>query len=165
MASSIHLHIQRELDSYTHTHTHTQAANLLQASKKPPSADEPQSVFSSCAKLNSLQINTLLHNCSLTEGEMAVNPVFASELVILARSHRDEALQNDGLEINLEEDPNLELPFLIPQLGYSCDTIRGIPPGLQDYFEPMISAGETDIRVMQLFVHIPYFLDFFPPLN
>ena len=83
---------------------------------------------------------------------MAVNPVFANELVILAQSHRDEALQNDGLELNLEEDPNLELPFLIPQLGYSCDTIRGIPPGLQDYFEPMISAGETDTRVMQPFV-------------
>lgn len=84
---------------------------------------------------------------------MAVNPVFASELVILAQSHRDEALQNDGLELNLEEDPNLELPFLIPQLGYSCDTIRGIPPGLQDYFEPMISAGEIiDTRVVQPFV-------------
>ena len=83
---------------------------------------------------------------------MAVNPVFASELVILAQSHRDEALQNDGLELNLEEDPNLELPFLIPQLGYSCDTIRGIPPGLQDYFEPMISAGKTDTQVMQPFI-------------
>lgn len=99
-------------------------------------------MFATCSKLNSQQVSTLLHNCSLSEGEVAVNPAFASELIVLAQAHRDEALQNDGLEINLEEDPNLELPFLIPQQGYSCDNIVGIPPGLQDYFEPMISAGE-----------------------
>jgi len=124
-----------------------QAANLLQASKKLPSVQDAQNVFATCSKLNSQQVSTLLHNCSLSEGEVAVNPAFASELIVLAQTHRDEALQNDGLEINLEEDPNLELPFLIPQQGYSCDNIVGIPPGLQDYFEPMISAGLCKMTV------------------
>ena len=136
---------------------HLQAANLLQASKKLPSAQDAQNVFATCSKLNSQQVSTLLHNCSLSEGEVAVNAVFAGEIIVLAQTHRDEALQNDGLEVNLEEDPNLELPFLIPQQGYSSDSIAGIPPGLQEYFEPMISAGKSQkyvrIHHMRLLVY------------
>ena len=132
-------HITHVSHVHAHTHTHTQAANLLQAAKKLP--EEAQAVFATCPKLNSRQIDTLLHHCSLSEGDMAVNQAFAKELILLAQAHTDEALKNDGMEIKLEEDPNLELPFLVPQQGYSCDTIRGMPPGLQDYLEPMISAG------------------------
>ena len=72
-----------------------------------------------------------------------MNQSLAAELILLAQAHVDSALQHDGLEVNLEEDPNLELPFLIPQQGYSCDGIRGLPSGLQDYLEPTISAGRS----------------------
>ena len=61
---------------------------------------------------------------------------------MLAQTHTDVNLQNEGMELKLEEDPNLELPFLIPLGGYSSDSLRGIPLGLQDYLDPMISSGE-----------------------
>ena len=43
--------------------------------------------------------------------------------------------------MTLAEDPNLELPFLIPEQGYSCDTMRGLPMGLEEYLEKAINAG------------------------
>ena len=43
--------------------------------------------------------------------------------------------------MTLAEDPNLELPFLIPEQGYSCDTMRGLPMGLEEYLEQPINAG------------------------
>lgn len=47
----------------------------------------------------------------------------------------------DGQEVYLQEDPNLELPFLIPEHGYSCDTMRGVPVGLEEYLEVAITSG------------------------
>ena len=76
-----------------------------------------------------------------------MNQAFSEELMLLAQSHVSDLTQGDGTELNLEEDPNLELSFLIPQHGYSCDTFRGIPPGLQDFLEPMISGGELHISI------------------
>ena len=118
---------------------HLQAANLLHAVKKLP--DDAQSVFATCSALNSVQISTLLRHCSVAEGEHAVNAGFTEEMVRLAKVHTDEAVLSGGMELNLEEDPNLELKFHIPQHGYSSDSIWGIPPGLQDYLDPLISAG------------------------
>ena len=63
------------------------------------------------------------------------------ELIRLAQVHTDVALTIEGKDVHLEEDPNLELPFMIPQDGFSCDSTCGVPPGLKDYLEPVISAG------------------------
>ena len=116
-----------------------QAANLLQADKNLK--EEAQSVFTTCSKLNSRQVSTILRHCSVAEGEHAVNPSFSEEVIRLAKVLTDEPLLSAGMELNLEEDPNLELKFYIPQQGYSSDSIWGIPPGLQDYLDPFISAG------------------------
>ena len=116
-----------------------QAANLLQADKKLK--EDAQSVFATCSKLNSVQISTILRHCSVAEGEHAVSTGFSDEMVRLAKVHTDEQVLSTGMELNLEEDPNLELKFHIPQQGYSSDSIWGIPPGLQDYLDPFISAG------------------------
>ncbi len=72
---------------------------------------------------------------------MTVNQGFVEAMIVLAEGHMDQLLQNDGMEVNLEEDPNLELPYVVPHMGYSCDSIQGLPIGLQDFLEPMISAG------------------------
>ena len=128
------------MNVYTSTFVFLQAANLLQADKKLP--DEAKSVFTTCSKLNSVQIGTILHHCSVVEGEHLVNTGFIEEMVRLAKIHTDEALLSNGMELNLEEDPNLELKFHIPQQGYASDSIWGIPPGLQDYLDPLISAGK-----------------------
>ena len=44
--------------------------------------------------------------------------------------------------MRLEEDPDLHLPFLLPEDGYSCDTIRGIPNGLPEFVSQL---GNTSI--------------------
>jgi afadin len=54
----------------------------------------------------------------------------------------DEQIKSDGRDVHLEEDPDLQLPFLLPEDGYSCDTIRGIPNGLGEFVEPLARAGE-----------------------
>jgi hypothetical protein len=52
------------------------------------------------------------------------------QVVRVAEHMEDEQIKSDGRDVHLEEDPYLQLPFLIPEDGYSCDTIRGIPNGL-----------------------------------
>ena len=124
---------------YMHVVVHVQAANLLQADKKL--TEDAQCVFATCSRLNSLQISTILRHCSVAEGEHAVSAGFSEEMIRLAKVHTDDPILSNGMELNLEEDPNLELKFHIPQQGYASDSIWGIPPGLQDYLDPLISAG------------------------
>jgi hypothetical protein len=45
------------------------------------------------------------------------------------------------LQVRLEEDPDLHLPFLLPEDGYSCDTIRGVPNGLPEFVSQLGNAG------------------------
>ncbi len=107
--------------------------------KKHP--DDVQSVYATCPKLNSHQVAALLHNCSMLDGDVAVNQGFVEGMIILAQGRTDQLLLNEGIEVKLEENPNLELRFVVPSVGYSCDTIQGLPPGLKDFLDPMISAG------------------------
>ena len=44
-------------------------------------------------------------------------------------------------QVRLEEDPDLHLPFLLPEDGYSCDTVRGIPNGLPEFVQQLTNAG------------------------
>lgn len=61
----------------------------------------------------------------------------------------DEKIKSDGRDVRLEEDPDLQLPFLLPEDGYSCDTIRGIPNGLGEFVEPLARAGKkNDIAIV-----------------
>lgn len=43
--------------------------------------------------------------------------------------------------MRLEEDPELALPFLLPEDGYSCEVVRGIPAGLVEFVGPLQHAG------------------------
>ena len=112
---------------------------MLQSVNSLP--EDAQTVSATCSKLNSLQVRTLIHHCSISDVELTINQGFADQLVLLAQAHVDEKYHSDGIELNLEENSNLELPFLVPQRGYSSDVIRGIPPGLHEYLDPMISSG------------------------
>ena len=40
-------------------------------------------------------------------------------------------------KVMLEEDPDLQLPFLLPEDGYTSDVLRGVPAGLHDFIEPL----------------------------
>ena len=76
-----------------------------------------------------------------------MNKTLIEDLVRLARGHRDEALQGEGQEVGLEEDPHPELLFHIPKDGYSGETVTGLPASLLEFLQPMISAGWCHIYV------------------
>lgn len=78
-------------------------------------------------------------------------------LFYVAYNNVDQQLISEGQEVGLHEDPNLELPFLIPEHGYSCDTMRGVPVGLEEYLDAAISAGSIHIQVIK--VHRLVYLD------
>ncbi len=42
----------------------------------------------------------------------------------------------------LEEELELRLAFVIPEDGYSCDNIKGIPNGFQEFLDPLARAGK-----------------------
>jgi len=52
-----------------------------------------------------------------------------------------DVLRREGGEIRLEEELELHLPFLLPEDGYSCDSLRGIPKGFQEFLEPICRKG------------------------
>lgn len=62
-------------------------------------------------------------------------------LVATAEEKADEVARSNGQEIQREEETELQLPFLLPEDGYSCDVIRGVPPGLQGFLEPLANTG------------------------
>ena len=39
--------------------------------------------------------------------------------------------------MQLSEEPELNLPFLLPEDGYTCENLRGIPQQLFEFIEPM----------------------------
>lgn len=63
-------------------------------------------------------------------------------MVAVAENTADELARSDGREVQLEEDPDLQLPFLLPEDGYSCDVVRNIPNGLQEFLDPLCQRGQ-----------------------
>jgi afadin len=49
----------------------------------------------------------------------------------------DEEFIRQGWGIQLNEDANLNVPFYLPDDGYSWETLRGIPKQLLDFIEPI----------------------------
>ncbi|XP_041354927.1 afadin-like [Gigantopelta aegis] len=116
-----------------------QAAHFLQASKS--TADDITNISSTCFKLNSMQFRVLLMRYIPEPSEPLMSPVFIDRIVSIAENMADELTRTDGREVRLEEDQDLHLPFLLPEDGYSCDTIRGIPNGLPDFLKPLQNQG------------------------
>lgn len=48
---------------------------------------------------------------------------------MVARNTADDLTRSEGRDVTLAEDTDLQLPFLLPEDGYSCDIIKGIPQG------------------------------------
>ena len=49
----------------------------------------------------------------------------------------DEVIRTDGRHVRAEEEPLLGLAFLLPEDGYSCDIVRGVPAGLVEFLAPL----------------------------
>ena len=66
-------------------------------------------------------------------------------VVAVAENTADELARSDGREVQLQEDPDLQLPFLLPEDGYSCDVVRNVPNGLQEFLDPLCQRGESPL--------------------
>ncbi|BFZ25291.1 hypothetical protein BsWGS_28330 [Bradybaena similaris] len=116
-----------------------QAAHLLQASKA--SSDDITNISSTCFKLNSLQLRSLLTHYLPEPHEPPVSVAFIERVVSIAENMADELTRTDGREVCLLEDSDLNLPFLLPEDGYSCETVRGIPNGLSEFVQRLEKMG------------------------
>ncbi|KAG9336263.1 hypothetical protein JZ751_002610 [Albula glossodonta] len=110
-----------ELAADCHLSRIVQATTLLTMDKY--SMQDVQNIHNTCFKLNSLQLNALLSNYHCAPDEPY------------------ELARSDGREVQLEEDPDLQLPFLLPEDGYSCDVVRALPSGFQEFLEPLCQRG------------------------
>ncbi|KAH6922155.1 hypothetical protein HPB50_009904 [Hyalomma asiaticum] len=130
-----------ELAADCHLARLIQAAHLLAAPKAHPQHDLPL-LADACFKLNSVQVRHLLERFQPLGPGDQVGPGLIDALVREARKGEDARLAEEGRPLQLAEEPQLALPFLLPEDGYSCETVRGVPPGLQvrhllERFQPL----------------------------
>ncbi|XP_066533018.1 afadin isoform X12 [Hoplias malabaricus] len=128
-----------ELAADCHLSRIVQATTLLTMDKY--SLQDVQNISNTCFKLNSLQLNALLSNYHCAPDEPYIPPELIDHVVAVAENTADELARSDGREVQLQEDPDLQLPFLLPEDGYSCDVVRNIPNGFQEFLEPLCQRG------------------------
>ncbi|XP_077077407.1 afadin isoform X27 [Siphateles boraxobius] len=128
-----------ELAADCHLSRIVQATTLLTMDKY--SMQDVQNINNTCFKLNSLQLNALLSNYHCAPDEPYIPPELIDHVVAVAENTADELARSDGREVQLEEDPDLQLPFLLPEDGYSCDVVRNIPNGFQEFLDPLCQRG------------------------
>ncbi|XP_054618765.1 afadin isoform X12 [Dunckerocampus dactyliophorus] len=128
-----------ELAADCHLSRIVQATTLLTMDKY--SMQDVQNIHSTCFKLNSLQLHALMTNYHCAPDEPYIPPELIDHVVAVAENTADELARSDGREVQLEEDPDLQLPFLLPEDGYSCDVVRNLPNGLQDFLDPLLQRG------------------------
>ncbi|XP_062379464.1 afadin [Sardina pilchardus] len=122
-----------ELAADCHLSLVMQAITLL--SMNAHTMQDTKRVHEACFKLNSLQIRTLSANMP------TIPPGMIDNLVSMAEITTDNMLKREGWEIRLEVDVDLRLPFLLPEDGYTCDSMQGIPHGFRDFLEPICHKG------------------------
>jgi afadin len=118
---------------------------LLQLPKQDSTA-----ISSHCFKLNSLQIRQLLELYQPERDEADISLELIEKAVSVAESTADELARSEGQNVILEEEPELHLPFLLPDDGYSSEKIRGVPPGLKEFLDPLITPGKMLYRTQFL---------------
>ncbi|XP_072314349.1 afadin [Eucyclogobius newberryi] len=94
-------------------------------------SEQVQEAQSCCFRLSPVQIQTLLQ-----DPHQDVPRGWISGLVSAA-----EASSDPSLDLQLEESLTLQLPLLLPEHGYCSQTLRGVPPGLTQFMEPVCKRG------------------------
>lgn len=126
-----------ELAADCHLSLIIQAAHLLQTHKSQENAVD---LVQTCFKLNSLQLRAMLekYRVDTESGEPPLSPAFIEQVCTMAESREAASPEQD---VRLQEDPNLQLPFLLPEDGYTCEVIQGVPQGLTEFLAPLTNAG------------------------
>ncbi|KAF4101904.1 afadin [Onychostoma macrolepis] len=104
------------------------------------STRDAQMIQSTCYKLNSLQLRALMSQYHYSPNQPHFSAALTERVAALAETTTD-VLRGEGGEIRLEEEMDLHLPFLLPEDGYSSDSMRGIPKGFQEFLEPICRKG------------------------
>ncbi|XP_006798723.1 afadin isoform X1 [Neolamprologus brichardi] len=116
-----------------------QATTLLTMNKY--SMQDAKDIQTTCFKLNSLQLHMLLAGYLYATNEPHIPPDLINAVVTAAQASADNLIRSEGQDIQLQESLDLHLPFLLPEGGYSCETVRGIPQGFREFLEPMCQKG------------------------
>ncbi|VDO40275.1 unnamed protein product [Onchocerca flexuosa] len=94
--------------------------------------------------MNSLpifKVRWFLEHVVLDVGEEPVSNELVESIVRLAEIHADVMAIQDETSIQLEEEPQLQLPFLLPQDGYSAELIRGLSPAFAEVISSLQAQG------------------------
>lgn len=97
----------------------------------------PQDFF----KLNSLQVRRLLEKFKPAPSEPPLAAEVINAIVSMAEEKLDGIAKVEQRDIKLEEDNDIRLPFLLPDDGYTCDIIRGLPAGLEEFIYDLVQAN------------------------
>jgi len=130
-----------ELAADCHLSRIIQAAFFLQSSKQDCKQDLP-TISSNCFALNSLQIKGLLNNYVIGMNEPTLSSQLCNNLIAIAQNTADEVVKQEGRNLQLHEEVDLQLPFLLPEDGHSCDIIKGLPACLLDFLEILQNSGQ-----------------------
>ncbi|UJR35275.1 hypothetical protein I4U23_028039 [Adineta vaga] len=125
-----------ELASDCHLTKVNQICLLLQNNKRD-THDVQQLISINNFKLNSIQVKQILNNYVLNRNEAPISSTFSQALLAATYKHVDENLRREGVLVQLAEEPELNLPFLLPEDGYTCENLRSIPQQLFEFIEPM----------------------------
>ncbi|XP_072396641.1 afadin isoform X2 [Diabrotica undecimpunctata] len=128
-----------ELAAECHLAKIVQCAHLLQAPKYAP--EDLANLSAVCFKLNSMQLGALLLQYKAEPGEKIASPSLLEQASKAAESVADELARAEGREVTLYEDPAPTLQLLLPDDGFSCDVVQGVPPGLADFLHPLQASG------------------------
>ncbi|CAG9858483.1 unnamed protein product [Phyllotreta striolata] len=128
-----------ELAAECHLAKIVQCAHLLQAPKYAP--EDLANLSAACFKLNSMQLGALLKQYKGEPGEKIASPSLLEQAAKAAESVADELARAEGREVTLYEDPAPTLQLLLPDDGFSCDVVQGVPPGLADFLHPLQASG------------------------
>ncbi|XP_050514857.1 afadin isoform X4 [Diabrotica virgifera virgifera] len=128
-----------ELAAECHLAKIVQCAHLLQAPKYAP--EDLANLSAVCFKLNSMQLGALLMQYKAEPGEKIASPSLLEQAAKAAESVADELARAEGREVTLYEDPAPTLQLLLPDDGFSCDVVQGVPPGLADFLHPLQASG------------------------
>ncbi|XP_067099467.1 afadin-like [Osmerus mordax] len=128
-----------ELAADCHLGCILQATMLLTMNKY--SMQDAKEIQKATFKLNSLQLKKLMNSYLYATNEPLIPPGLIDSVVAQAKVSADELLHCEGRDLELEESLDLQLPFLLPDGGYSCETVQGIPHGFREFLEPICRKG------------------------
>ena len=134
-----------ELAAECHLSRIIQTALFLQGPKKCP--EDLNALVANFYKLNSVQLRALCERYQPLSDEISFTADNIQCMVKMARNTTDELIIKEGREIRLEEESDLQLPFLLPEDGYSCDIVRGIPTGLQEFVQTLVQARICSLTI------------------